>query len=810
MKSSMPTGKRFLRAMACVAPSILVLSVIVAFLRQVGKGGGHYDKYIFLTTTFRGSQTFPAHSRHFSQRVKSTIRRQREKCRFESDTFRLRFCYNTENAIKFFPYRGEQIICQTEKGGVDMLNAAFIYDYENKEWVRCTDAKLIDSDIEKLPYVLLAKIKYYASNSTELRVFCPQHKTMESVVSIVKNHVVSCENCEFDGLLGYREIEIGYTGRVDNQYVPFRWRIFQRSPGAPLNVACDALKVDYDRGGVPHHWENLSFSIDVVKRKLFVRQLRGWRNNFEDWTELTDVEIPQPIVDIAIDAMRESIGLAYGIKPSVLSRMTGQAKIRAFVERPFDLNIVYLKTFLQQYIDNDFDKVFPYELKDNYRKICALLDIKPPKSLRKAYAYNPYAVVWYMIFLQLGVKDVNYMQKFFYWGYLADFFIGKFHFNIKSRRAKISEQPDYANWLALEFYCRWLIKNKGEKHFMQWLHYISVDAHITGEQWDTIRSFYRYAEHLSDEIKARLLEDGLTQYVHDIISFEVTALAKHWSNVRLNYNEKILAYECKINDYEFHLVHETDKLPKIGFALENCVATYREQVVRHHSIIVYVMHNGEYAACIELQNERNVVQALGKHNARLSGKLHDVCCLWLRHHKLYLDCHDLTPHFAGDEQDKITAEPLPYKKTMQEMNLPELQDAAEYSDEEGYYLRLVELLCKEYKYSVAAPQWMNFADEKSSLMYTFPQGKRIYEAAFDGNVEGMRALGFLYYRGKCLRHDCDKALKWFKQAADLGCKQASREADKLQQLLNNGIAARDVAIMRGLHDLRRYGYVRTA
>ena len=98
---------------------------------------------------------------------------------------------------------------------------------------------------------------------------------------------------------------------------------------------------------------------------------------------------------------------------------------------------------------------------------------------------------------------------------------------------------------------------------------------------------------------------------------------------------------------------------------------------------------------------------------------------------------------------------------------------------------------------------MNFPDEKSKLSYIIPDGQRIFDAAFAGNTEAMRALGFMYYKGKGLKRDCNKALQWFVKAANLGSKNAKVETERLKRLINQQGNERDLAILQALYNLRR-------
>ena len=274
---------------------------------------------------------------------------------------------------------------------------------------------------------------------------------------------------------------------------------------------------------------------------------------------------------------------------------------------------------------------------------------------------------------------------------------------------------------------------------------------------------------------------------------------------KLIYDAKILSYECKINDYEFRLAHDTKTLHRIGAAMSNCVATYREQVLQHISIIFYVWHKTKPVACIEIKGENRIVQALGKYNGKLKGETLLACRFWAKLHKLSIGTKDLSLLPAEETEDlqDATVAPIEYQKATAEMNLEELLSLPEEEIESGYYLRLSEVLSKQYKHAVSAPSWLNLSDEKHSLLYALPQGRRLYDAVFDGNTEAMRALAFMYCSGHGLRQNYNKALSWLTKAAATEDEAASFEVTKLQGLIDKGITNRDYKILQAIYKLRQ-------
>lgn len=323
-------------------------------------------------------------------------------------------------------------------------------------------------------------------------------------------------------------------------------------------------------------------------------------------------------------------------------------------------------------------------------------------------------------------------------------------------------------------------------------------------QADIIMAFYYYHDSISEESKKRLLSDGLTDYVHNAISMEVTALSEKWEQTRVYYDTVILRYECKINDCEFRLVHNTGILPALGAAFNNCVATYRQRVLDHNSIIVYAINKSKYVACIEIDSKKHIVQASGKYNAPLKDEVRRMCCYWAQRNNLVIDIPDmgrLSPE-EMEEYNNAIIESIPYEKAYEEMELEELRNLEVEKIYEGYYTRLEQLLNNSNKYPLSAPYWMEFADEISRLTYLLPEGERIFKAAGNGNTEAMIALGRMYFRGRVICQDYDKSLEWLERAGQLGNLKGCMIAHKVRDYMNRDISERDRAILLGLSALR--------
>ena len=553
-----------------------------------------------------------------------------------------------------------------------MVNRAFQYDLNSSDWVECVEENFINADIEKTPSVLVLNYselpnhvycpkhhyleKIVEENDSELisyngckfkdsdriidkkLLYCPIHGQLEEIILTDGNEIITDAFCKFNSLVGF--------GVYECEEIPFRWRIFQRSPESPINIAVDFAKVHRDNSGIKKYWRTYSISISITKRISVMTKIKDYWGHFENWTEKSEIKMPKIVEDAAMETLRESTKAVYGFKPTIITKFKGIKKIFAYLERPFDVNIILLKSFFAHF--GKFDDVFPYDCTDNYKIICRLLEINPPKSLRKAYAKNPYAIIWYIIFKQFGVKDINFMQKFFLLEYITVMPLNDFCFYRKDNKVVKMHYSD--RWLAFENFCKSLIDRKGEKFMMNWLYKFSTTENLTQNQIDTFEMLYKYKEHISAELKDKVFKDGLTWYIHDAISAEVTDYLQERDNVKIFYDEKVLTCEGVINDYKFEVVKETKRLYHVGLELANCVMTYRDKVLYLDSIIFVASKENKLVACIEIC-DGEIVQALGYHNQDLTGEVAQAVQEW-RNLKDITALKDATAEISQNEVKK--------------------------------------------------------------------------------------------------------------------------------------------------------------
>lgn len=634
-----------------------------------------------------------------------------------------------------------------------MVDMTFVQDFRTGEWIRCYDEKLCNEDIKKLDWAVA--IRYEKSYD-----LCIKGSEIKGVNNLA-------ELSTFYGLFACKSIDSYLDSHRGRKFIfPLRWRIHKGQGYNHIMIAVECLI------SMPEHFAYsygrlmgihdcfIALSIDLKKNKI-LSQNKAYANGMSGKKSDSLVSLPDNILAEICNIMQGEAKIAFGIMPSINIEPHGWEFVEKFVSRPFDVNITYWQDVLGT---DAYEKYFPREQKDNYRPLCQYLGIvKPPKSLRKAYGENPYAPMIYMVMQQLSLQDINFIRRFFaYKEYILNFSLKNFKFDLQHKRFYRELSAGHIVWQSLVEFCRFVRANKSEKHLAKMLYRL---AQMTGDEWrwyidDAVRMFCNHQHEFDDDLLELLASKGPTRTTHDLMS--VAIRSKNKDNLPVNYNGDLLRLECMLDDYEFHLVHETRELQEIGIKLYNCVETYRDRVLEGSSIICYVKRKGEYLACIEIQNNDMVVQAYAYNNQKMQGELLMHVLYWIKLRKLKLD----VGYMAGIDISYVCYEEkrLPWINVAA-LDYEELMSIDEEDTPHGWYDRFGELLAQQRLYHLSPPPWIEVASEAEYLSYALPEGDRLVKAVQDENPEAMTALGTMYLQGKILRRDYDKARYWFGKAA---------------------------------------------
>ena len=137
--------------------------------------------------------------------------------------------------------------------------------------------------------------------------------------------------------------------------------------------------------------------------------------------------------------------------------------------------------------------------------------------------------------------------------------------------------------------------------------------------------YYNHKE-LGKTYMRKFCREGITQTLHDELA-EIIDCEKN-KNLSLTYTPQEASYEGKQGEMTFCMPHDTDELKKIGKMFHNCVASYRDMVLEHRCVIVYLTIAGKPKACMEMHCGR-IVQALGPCNTPLDEHTLQICMDWV-------------------------------------------------------------------------------------------------------------------------------------------------------------------------------------
>ena len=685
------------------------------------------------------------------------------------------------------------------------IDVVYTWDIGTGTWTLCRDEKLCHGDIRKLPWALL--LKY--DNGYELSFNGEPSKTLKDI----------SELDTFDGYLSCRSYKekvkklsgtsLGFWQTYDKYIFPMRLRIHKSDAYNHIMLSVDYIIACYEDCCTYFSLKStrdelLTCCIDIGKSKVLSTR-KEYMYNFATNDDEALVAIPDNIVAEICSLMQEEAGRVLELKPTVSMRPHGWDFIEKFVSRPYDVNIAYWENILGKM---EYEARFPYEQKDNYKPLCQYLGIrKPPKSLRKAYGENPYAPMIYLLMQQLGLRDINYIRRFFAFEEdVMQFYLHRFRFNPRSHRIYRDRQCDGNRWCEIENFCNFVAERKSQKHLATMLYRLSVMPIEEYNRYvvDVYSMFNEYRRDLSEDMLKLLADKGPTHIVHDLMANELRGYKKE--NKVVEYEAKLLPLECMLDDYEFHLVHETAELQEIGVKLYNCVDSYRGAVLAGRAIICYVKKKGEYLACIEIAGKNKVVQAYAYNNQNMTGDLLKHFLYWAKVKKLSVDAGYISDMDVATLEEEYPEKELLIKH-VSTMTYEELMAVDGNSIGTGWYTRFGELLPQQRNYHLAPHPWMN-DEEAIYLHYALPEGEKLIEAAVKENPEAMTVLGIMYFQGQVLKQDHKRALAWlYKSAKKYHDAKAWKYLLQLPNRYRANNVAEDVRLAYGLERLRKYNEV---
>lgn len=463
-------------------------------------------------------------------------------------------------------------------------------------------------------------------NAKDRSVFCRRCHRWEKIIHFQKNTLLTQCGAVYKDLFFQENSTLNYSYAVKHKGNSYFIRVNSQF------VSTKNRKIFYN-----------DFVLDLTQRRLF-------KNNAIVFDVLeTRNFLAKEITNEILEEMGESYKEAFGIKPTVASKLTGFPLLTGYMLSPFNINFYLIS---QHWGLNPYDKDFMNLSSGNTptaeNEMFESLDIKATKTVRKMYQKNPVTVICYAAAKDMGFTDVNILQKTY---------SPKFYLFLKDNM--ISFAAGYISYGArdgLKQFTADLIPLSNQKTVWNSI-CRTVDYYLEKESnqihvIDGLRLYTRWHENLSNDDKKDIMHEGFNEYTHDYLvrrANEFYGIENASSNQRkeeiipFEIEDKFLALEYKAGenfkktfdpktgkeDYEkvpdeerycFYVALNSQELRDIGSAMHNCVGWgYAQSVAKRHCTIVYAKYQKKYCICIEVTPEFTIRQSLGPCNQPLKG-----------------------------------------------------------------------------------------------------------------------------------------------------------------------------------------------
>ena len=685
------------------------------------------------------------------------------------------------------------------------------YNIEEDKWILCDDEVFASSEIEDIPVSIIMKI------DKECYIWCNKHMEFEKIIEFA-GISYKTETCNICGFPAYFYVEESGNGDIyfhtndkgkwrGTLIVPYCWIINNETMSNTVKVSLKFCQIQVSH--VDTEIPFVPYIREISVESAFYNLETGDVHYSGDI-----MNYPVDVMGITVDVISNIFQDKYGIKPKgVKEKIHRERGLRAFIYRPYDLNCYELKPYFSDL------SIIPRDCKDSYYILCEYLKISPPKGLKKFYSSNPYSIIMYKAFMELGIKDYNLVRDFFYNTYIGEInfsYKDKFHFPFlsdgiyyveadndenykKNEKCKGSdmisqeeidkllgggdfviprtaERNRFDDWNKLKFIFDWVKSKKGEKIATKRLLKYTM-SRPRGWRNDILNMLYYHFDSISEKRKNEFIDKDCTIKLHDELVYEVNHLDYMRREFKYYYPYE-LDWECEINGYKFELPKFTDEMADVGREMKNCVASYINDIIMHDCTIMVVRKNNACVACIyiggsmfgSLWSATRVIQALGYNNKKLEGEVRQVVIYWMYKMLLENETDDLSYNEIKNikENDFNCIKPsggTPYFMC----SVRELLDTPLDKRNAGFYSALATKVVTEDSYEeshvIKASKYNmekeTLKDDVEFVREYWPQLECVALAAKDGNGEAQRVMCKLY---KCYPSNEERSRFWFEQA----------------------------------------------
>ena len=652
-----------------------------------------------------------------------------------------------------------------------MSSQALYYDLAENKWLPSSEVSLATKEIEDLSVTVVMEAE-------EKRwVWCSSHRQFELLSETAGLTLMTAEGCEMIGLPAL----FSYGPAHACEKVPVRWLVSHLDGSDSAFARTDVLKIRLLRSNEPH--------FGITPRKTWFSY--GNRiYNMADGTarSLIFEGYPDDILPFIFGKLQDATRDIYGIRPALPEyAMSSRDALTAFIYRPYDLGCYYLSGYIRE-----MDEV-PRDCKNAYYIFCERLGIRPPKSLKKIYARNPYALPMYRTLLELGFTDYNLMLPFFEGKKIGDYdFTDHNMFGLpfldvgeEDKKEKDNDiktdlpEPEpyrrhgdmisqeeidallnggfigklYTCWERIKSMVDFFMEAKGEKVTAHRLLAYTKGGPV-GWQSDVCRMLFDNAnrETLPQELYADFLKHGFSHALHDRLVTEINR--KQYGHEEIKYYPDELDWECEVLGYKFELPAYTDDIALIGQNMGNCVASYIGDAKSKNCAILTLRHGEDYVACIEISgNGLSIRQALGNHNRRLDGEVLQIVNTW---HELML-LRDENSYLLPGDSKSLDMIPIHEFHSIEDRDnysiysLEKLLALPQTEQRKGYFRTLAtKVVTSIYRSDKARHDLLGempssiSQDERRLLQVRCPVLRPVADAAYAGNGEAQLVMSMLY------------------------------------------------------------------
>lgn len=347
--------------------------------------------------------------------------------------------------------------------------------------------------------------------------------------------------------------------------------------------------------------------IDIINHKMILSPAE----------DFNDFELEDDDYNTIIEILRNHCKKLFGFTPNIEEGSTNFEKLKNFFNFPFWPQLNNISGEFQTLFNFQEDRLNP----DGYKHVLKKMGIEVTESLWKRFINYKESVSNYMVIKELGFTDINI---------LADILDDLHEREIVLHDINSYDMQDITRFVHSNF--EYLSQRKMYKTISKCFN--------SGLERDALCLFNRLDDQfaLMDGTKSKILKEGFTDYNHHLMNQLLNRLYNtridNIPNYTFKYTEEEKSYEQTIDDYEFHLLKDTDFMKFLGSVMNNCVySCYRTPAINRHCLIAYATTQSKIKLCIELRpfkNSYKIEQAKAYANAQPNQEQLEVLEKWIK------------------------------------------------------------------------------------------------------------------------------------------------------------------------------------